>query len=319
MPETALTRPVDDAVTNLRSFAEAAHGAFSPNTERAIRADIAVFGAWSLAAGHCPMPARPETVGAFVDAMAAVKAPATVRRYVSSVSTFHRAAQAPNPCDDLIVKLALKRMHRAKGRAQKQAKPLNDELVRQLLRVPPMNRRHLRDKALLVVAYTTLMRRSELVAVQFADLTVEGDGFATITIGRSKTDQEGAGAVVPVPIDAMRHVQAWLDAAGIADGALFRAVMKGDRIGGPLIPGDVSRLFKRMCVRAGFKPKERIGISGHSTRIGSAQDMIRYGEQLPGIMQAGRWKSSEMVGRYTAKQGARHSAATRVAERRVQF
>jgi hypothetical protein len=45
----------------------------------------------------------------------------------------------------------------------------------------------------------------------------------------------------------------------------------------------------------------------------------RAGEQLPSIMQAGRWKTAEMVGRYTAKQGARQSAAVRIAERRVQF
>jgi hypothetical protein len=64
---------------------------------------------------------------------------------------------------------------------------------------------------------------------------------------------------------------------------------------------------------------ETARISGHSTRVGSAQDMLRYGEQLPSIMQAGRWKTAEMVGRYTAKQGARQSAAVRIAERRVQF
>ena len=57
----------------------------------------------------------------------------------------------------------------------------------------------------------------------------------------------------------------------------------------------------------------------HSTRVGAAQDMLRYGETLPGIMQAGRWKTAEMVGHYTAKQGARQSAAVRVADQRVKF
>ena len=118
---------------------------------------------------------------------------------------------------------------------------------------------------------------------------------------------------------AMRHVQAWIDAAGITDGPLFRAVLKGDRIGGALHPGDVARCFKLMARRAGLTADETARISGHSTRVGSAQDMLRYGEQLPSIMQAGRWKTAEMVGRYTAKQGARQSAALRIAERRVQF
>ena len=57
--------------------------------------------------------------------MAASKAPATVRRYVSTVATFHRAAAVANPCEVLVVKLALKRMHRERDRAQAQAAPLN--------------------------------------------------------------------------------------------------------------------------------------------------------------------------------------------------
>jgi hypothetical protein len=47
--------------------------------------------------------------------------------------------------------------------------------------------------------------------------------------------------------------------------------------------------------------------------------MLRYGDTLPAIMQAGRWKIAEMVGRHSAKQGARQSAAVLVADRRVRF
>jgi len=46
---------------------------------------------------------------------------------------------------------------------------------------------------------------------------------------------------------------------------------------------------------------------------GAAQDMLRYGEQLPAIMQAGRWQTSTMVARYTARQGAHSRAAARIA------
>jgi hypothetical protein len=69
-------------------------------------------------------------VARFGDAMGEQKAPATVWRYVSSVSTFHRADGVANPVEAMAVKLALKRLHRAKGRAQAQAAPLNrPELV----------------------------------------------------------------------------------------------------------------------------------------------------------------------------------------------
>lgn len=315
----AVSAPRDTIVGALAAHALASRGAYADATERAVRWDVATFSRWCGDTGLAHLPAYPETVAAFVDFQALTKKPATVRRYVSSIAMFHRAAKQANPCDTELVRLALKRMHRTLGRAQKQAGPLNDELVRALLRVPSIRLVNLRNRALLTVAYVTMCRRAELVALQFADLTVEADGFGTILIQRSKTDQEGAGAIAPIPADAMRHLQAWIDGARITDGALFRSVNRGGRVGGPLQPIEVSRAFRLMAQRAGLTPEECARISGHSTRVGSAQDMLRYGEQLPSIMQAGRWKTAEMVGRYTAKQGARQSAAVRIAERRVQF
>jgi hypothetical protein len=85
---------------------------------------------------------------AFIDAMAAGRAPATVRRYISSVATFHRAAQVENPCETLGVKLALKRMHRERGRLQQQAAALTDRLVADMLAKAGTSLRGLRDKSL---------------------------------------------------------------------------------------------------------------------------------------------------------------------------
>ncbi len=79
---------------------------------RALRSDIAIFSAWCSETGLAAMPAYPETVAAFVDFQAISRAPATVRRYASSIAIFHRAAGQPNPCDGMVAKLALKRMHR---------------------------------------------------------------------------------------------------------------------------------------------------------------------------------------------------------------
>jgi hypothetical protein len=96
----------------------------------------------------------------------------------------------------------------------------------------------------------------------------------------------------------------------MTDGPLFRAVLKGGRIiGGAPDAGEVARLFKAMARAAGLSADEISRISGHSTRVVAAQDMLRYGETLPAIVHAGRWKTAEMVARYTAKPGARQSAA----------
>jgi site-specific recombinase XerD len=303
----------------LRQHAAAARGAYAGNTERALRADVAIFTGWCAGEGRQALPASPETVAAFIDAMAASKAPATVRRYVSSVATFHRAAAVANPCEAQAVKLALKRLHRERGRAQAQAAPLNDVLVARMLAAAGSALRDLRNKALLTVAYTTVARRSELVALRCEDLAIESDGFGTVTIRRSKADQEGEGAIAAVTPDAMRHLRAWIDAAGIETGPLFRGVLKGSRVAGALDAGDVARIFKAMAEKAGLTVEEAKQISGHSTRIGASQDMVRYGAELPAIMQAGRWATPVMVARYTRRLTARRSAAVQIANRRAQF
>ena len=88
----------------------------------------------------------------------------------------------------------------------------------------------LRDAALVPLASDCLLRLSEAVAVQLADLTVEPDGSGRLTVHRSKTDQEGKGAVLYVGEATMRRIAAWRDAVGLDDGPLFRRIRRGDKV-----------------------------------------------------------------------------------------
>ena len=81
----------------LAAYFEAARGAFSRNTERALRSDVQIFAAWCRRHLRAALPADAADVVAFIDEMARVKTPATVRRYVSSIATLHRALQYPEP------------------------------------------------------------------------------------------------------------------------------------------------------------------------------------------------------------------------------
>ena len=67
----------------LDACAVTARGALSANTERAMRSDLAIYAAWCAARGVSALPASAVTIAAFVDAMARVRAPSTVRRYVA--------------------------------------------------------------------------------------------------------------------------------------------------------------------------------------------------------------------------------------------
>ena len=170
-----------------------------------------------------------------------------------------------------------------------------------------------RNRALLAIAYDTLLRRAELTSLEVADLLDEMGGDATLLVRRSKTDQEGKGEIVWVAPDSLLLVKTWLARAGISDGPLFRSVGKGGRTGGALPPGQVARIFKAMARSADLPDAVVEGLSGHSTRVGAAQDMIAAGIELPKIQHAGRWKSTAMVNHYGERLLVRRSGAAELA------
>ena len=109
-------------------------------------------------------------------------------------------------------------------------------------------------------------------------------------------------------------LRTWLDCSGISDGRLFRSVGKGGNVGEQLDPSQVPRIFKAMARRAGLSAAVVQGLSGHSARVGAAQDMIAAGIELPAILQAGRWKSTAMVNRYGERLLACRSGAAQLAK-----
>ena len=296
----------------LAACAKASRGAVSGNTERAMRSDLAIFAAWCAERGAPALPASAGTVAAFVDAMARVRAPATVRRYVASIAAAHRAAGVEEPAGSEPVRRALQRMHRRKGRRQAQAEGLTWPLRERLMDATGESLADARNRALLAAAYDTLLRRGELVALQVPDIVVESDGAATVLVRRSKADPEGCGAQVYLARDSMALVRDWLERAGVCEGRLFRSLGRG-AVGEALGAGEVSRIFKRMARAAGLPAELVASISGHSTRVGAAQDMVAEGIGMAAILHAGRWKTTAMVNRYGDRLLARRSGAAQLA------
>ena len=297
----------------LGHFVRAARGAFSGSTERALRSDLAIYAEWCGECGERALPATPETIAAFVDAKAELRAPATVRRYVTSIAIAHRALGMEKTVKSPPVQLALKRMHRKKGRRQDQAAGLTWPLRERLLEAAGDRLIDDRNRALLAVAYDAMLRRAELVSLQVPDLLEEVRGDGSLLVRRSKTDCEGMGEIVWVGRDTVRLVRTWLGRAGIAEGMLFRSVTKGGRIGERLHPCQIPRIFKAMAREAGLPEAIAGGLSGHSARVGAAQDMVSAGIELPLILHAGRWKSTAMVNRYGERLLARRSGAAQLA------
>lgn len=94
-----------------------------------------------------------------------------------------------------------------------------------------------------------------------------------------------------LPRFAAELVRRWLWAAGITNGPIFRSVDRTSKVGKTLHPTMVGRIIAKMAKRADIVAD----LTGHSLRVGMAQDLTTAGFELSGIMQAGRWKSPEMT------------------------
>ena len=314
--DTANSPPEDGAGPThhhpLTACAKVSNAALSANTERALRSDLAIFTTWCAEHAVTSLPASAQSLAAFVGAMARTRAPATVRRYVASIAAAHRAAGAHETASSEVVRRALQRMHRRKGRRQAQAKGLTRTLLQRLLDSTGDTLIDARNRALLAVAYDTLLRRSELVALQAADIVVERDGAGTVLVRRSKADPEGCGAQAYLAPDSVALVRKWLEQSGVGEGRVFRSLSRG-AVGEGLGAGEVARIFKRMAREADLPEEVVEGISGHSTRVGAAQDMVAEGIGIAAIQHAGRWKTSAMVNRYGERLLARRSGAAQLA------
>ena len=103
-----------------------------------------------------------------------------------------------------------------------------------------------------------------------------------------------------------------LQRSGVRDGRLFRSLCRGV-VGAGLDASQVPRIFKAMAERAGVSGAVVQHISGHSTRVGAAQDMVASGIGMAAILHAGRWKTTTMVNRYGERLLARRSGAAQLA------
>lgn len=273
-------------------------GAYSEHTLRSYRSDFTIFETWCLSNDRAPLPATPQVVADFIAADAVKSASSTLKRRLAAVRKVHRLFRLPCPVDDEEVAIALRRAMRAKRRRPGQALGLTAALRDQLIAACPDTLIGLRDRAMIAIGYDTLCRRSELVCLRLEDLTRLSDGGAKILVRRAKNDQFGDGRWGYLSAVALAHLDAWVEAAAIHEGPILRAVIGGHLQAKGLLSVAVSRRLKAAAQRAGVPAPTTAALSGHSMRVGAAQDLMTAGKSLLQIMSAGGWTSVNVVGRY---------------------
>ncbi|AEH09640.1 integrase family protein [Candidatus Protofrankia datiscae] len=291
-----------DLVERVADYARAARAA---STWRAYETDLRHFAAWC--AERSPhlvaLPALPATVAGYLTALAdAGYKPTTIRRRLAAISVAHQLGRHPNPATSPEVATVWDGIRRVHGTAVKRKNALETGLLtRVLAELDDSRLADLRDRALLLVGFAGCLRRGELVALDVADIAETPDGVV-LTIRRSKTDQERAGALVGLtfgsyrPTCPVRSWIAWRQAAGLTDGPAFRSINRHGGVGaGRLHPGSVARIVQRRAAAAGLSPDD---FGGHSLRSGFATAAARAGVPDRAIMRQGRWRSSASLDSY---------------------
>jgi len=298
----------------LREWQGMVEGAYSANTMRAQKADGAIFQAFCEARGESFLPADTATIRAFIEhEVKAGKKPATVRRYIATIGRAHIGAGLLNPCSGEAVRLGLKKMGRDTSARQMQARALGWTEIKDFIGSAGKGLRADRERALLCVAYETLARRGELVALELKDIQFFPNGTGQALIRRGKTDAEGQGRVSYLSRETVKWLTIWLEHAKIDEGPIFRRLIGRGKVGGHLNPGSIAPIFKRVAQWIGMPERFVAEVSGHSTRVGAAQDLAALDIDLAAISQAGGWKSTRMPLQYAEKINVARSAMARAA------
>ena len=301
-PEFVSELPVEAAAI-VRAYQQASK---ADSTVRAYRSDAVAFQDWCARFGFRSLPASPDAVAAFIVSEAeSGRAASTLGRRMAAIRHAHKLAKLPDPTDDEGVHAAIKGARRKlRDRRINQKAAATADVLAALLMLTPDTLTGKRDRALLGLGFAGAFRRSELVALDVADL-VEDPAGLRVRIRKGKTDQEGRGTEIAIPagrfIRPVALVREWLDAAGIVEGPVFRPISRSGNVRSPdpgtakpprLTTQAVADIIKRYCTAAGLDAST---FGAHSLRAGYITTAAERGADLTRIMDQSRHRDPRTV------------------------
>jgi site-specific recombinase XerD len=269
------------------------------STRKAYGTDFRIFRTWCEARAVSSLPAVPETVAAYLAANAGTSKASTLGRRIAAIRYAHKLAGLALPTDAEGVKATMRGIRQTHGSAKVRKAPAVAGKMLGMVATAPGNLAGLRDRALLLVGFGGALRRSELVALDVADIAETETGLL-VTIRHSKTDQEREGAIIAIargdvacPVKALRT---WLDASAIQAGPIFRPIDKAGTVRpSRLTDRSVANIVKAYAARAGFDADT---FSGHSLRAGFLTSAAGKGASIFKMMDVSRHKSVDTLRGY---------------------
>lgn len=298
-----------DALSSAKRYARAEK---SDATRRAYRSDFKLFSTWCEAHGLTTLPASIETSAMYLASLAdGGLSSSTISRRSAAIAYAHKLAGCEPPTSAELLKATIRGIRREIGTAPDAKSPATAEVMAELLAQLPAGIAGIRDRALLLVGFGGALRRSELVGLDVADLEFVREGVL-VRLGKSKTDQEGAGAIVPIPngskLKPVIALRAWLEAGAIVDGPVFRRIRRGGHVTADRLAGAaVALIVKRNAGPAGFDLDD---FAGHSLRAGFVTSALEDGADLFKVMDQTRHREVRTLRKYDrrAKAFRNHAA-----------
>lgn len=285
----------------------------APNTRLAYGKQLRAFLAFCTDELNAPaLPASPATVAAYIAKLSSgKKSVSSISQALAAIRLIHRRANAADPTSAELVRTAAAGARRLLGTAPHKKAAATVDIIREL--IDGLDRSTLqgkRDAAILLLGFCGAFRRSEIVALDVEDLaeTVSaGRAAYLVTIRHSKTDQENAGMVKGIfatrskSLDPVAAVKAYIKAAGIVSGALFRRIRRGDHIQAARISNQtVALIIKAAAERANITAD----LSGHSLRSGFITSALDAGASERSIMNQSGHKSVTVMRGYQQRRDA---------------
>ena len=274
-------------------------GAYAPNTLKSYYADTKAFVDWCMEKNVEPFPLRSASTRAYIETMAADYSYVSIKRRLSCLRRINKLFGHQDQTQTEEIYLTIRRLKRSKCLEQQQAVGINHALLVKMISAQPNTLAGVRNRALLSLGYDFLARRSELVALRTTDLEFTKDGALKGMIRKSKTDQYGRGRLVFGSERSAKFLRVWFRRKPKEIEAVFCAINHGQCLDRPICDRNVNEIIKKSVVKVKrCKRPSDLDVSGHSLRVGAAQDLLIKGYDLAAIMRAGGWSNAETVSRY---------------------
>ena len=151
----------------------------------------------------------------------------------AAIEYYHKKFNMVAPTNHHRIKQLIEGIRRDKTIITKSSSPIcYDDLQNIIDKIDTNLLQGLRDKAMMLLAFSGGFRPSEVISLEISDINIEEKGLK-VTINSSKTDQTNKGHTLAIPFNKnpeycpIKSLQEWLNKTGITTGPLFRGFYKG--------------------------------------------------------------------------------------------